>query len=287
MSAGGPAISARAHANQLAWTDATLAAAWRRWSPKLSVLLAQATDLMLLQAQARDGHRVLDLAAGTGDPAISLARMVRPTGTVTATDLGADMLESARDRAADEGLDNLRVQVADAHSLPFGDDKFDIVTCRFGIMYFADVPRALGEVRRVLRSGGRCVLLAWGPASQPYFACTRGIVERYIDVPASPHAPDTFAFARRGALSGALARAGFVDVVEEAAHIELMWPGPPEEMWRFFQDVTAAFTALRRRFPGDWAVVTGEVHEALRRHGDGTRVAMPAIVNVASARVAG
>jgi SAM-dependent methyltransferase len=108
---------------------------------------ARATESIVRAAQVTPGMEVLDIASGTGEPALTLAETA---GHVTATDLGPQMLVSAEENARARGVGNVTFTHADVHELPFGDASFDRVTCRFGIMYFADVDRALGEIRRVL-----------------------------------------------------------------------------------------------------------------------------------------
>ena len=107
-------------------------------------------------AQPRPGMKVLDLAAGTGEPAISLASRVAPGGKVTALDLSAELLEIASGRARERKLTNLVIQQADAHELPFPDNIFDLVTSRFGVMFFET--KALHEARRVLKPGAPLVI---------------------------------------------------------------------------------------------------------------------------------
>ena len=85
---------------------------------------------------------VIDLAAGTGEPGISLAQRVGPSGAVTAVDQSADLLEIAADRARSKKLENFTIRQADAHQLPFPNQSFDLATCRFGVMFFSDVTRA-------------------------------------------------------------------------------------------------------------------------------------------------
>jgi len=107
--------------------------------------------------------RVLDLASGSGEPALTLARHVDATGHVVATDLSQGMLDLAEENARKVGLANISFRQADAHRLPFDNESFDCVTCRLGIMYFVDVHGALMEIRRVLKPEGRAVFAAWGP----------------------------------------------------------------------------------------------------------------------------
>jgi SAM-dependent methyltransferase len=138
------------------WTGA--APLWQKWNQKFVIQTREATELVLRGAQVGPGMKVLDLASGTGEPALSLARAVGPQGRVVATDLVPQMLEAARQNAAAQELENMEFRVADAESLPFSDGEFDRVTCRFGIMFFADIPKAMAEILRVLKPGGRVLL---------------------------------------------------------------------------------------------------------------------------------
>ena len=118
------------------------------------------SELLARAADVRNGDRVLDVAAGTGNTALAVAGR---GGQVTATDLVPAMLERATERASVEGLD-LRIEVADAQELPFADDSFDVVLSSFGVMYASDQQRAADELVRVCRPGGRIGLANWTPS---------------------------------------------------------------------------------------------------------------------------
>jgi demethylmenaquinone methyltransferase/2-methoxy-6-polyprenyl-1,4-benzoquinol methylase len=115
---------------------------------------ARAADL----ARVGPGSRVLDVAAGTGDLAIELARRVCPAGEVVGADFAEGMLARARAKAAGERL-KPRFEWADALDLPYGEDSFDAATVGFGARNFADLALGLAEMARVVRPGGRVVVL--------------------------------------------------------------------------------------------------------------------------------
>jgi ubiquinone/menaquinone biosynthesis C-methylase UbiE len=237
------------------WGDADTIAAWRKWHAKMSVQLQATTDALLEAVQARPGLRILDLGCGTGLPALDLARAA--------------------------GLDNLEFRVADAEDLPFSDESFDAVTSRIGAMYFIDIQRALGEIRRVLRPGGIVALAVWGPPDQGSYV--RGMLgpffERITLPEPLPGAPTPFRFATAGALSSELRQAGFRDVHERTAILPAPWPGTPEEYWQHFYEVAVPLRPVFGSLPPDeFARARSEAIELLRAHYDGhvvqTTVAM-------------
>jgi demethylmenaquinone methyltransferase / 2-methoxy-6-polyprenyl-1,4-benzoquinol methylase len=131
----------------------------------------------LSQTGLREGHRALDVAGGTGDPSAGMARQVGATGLVVLTDINAAMLAVGRDRLLDRGiLHNLRVARADAERLPFRDGSFDCVTIGFGLRNVTDKPAALASMRRVLRPGGRLLVLEF---SQPAVAALKPLYDAY------------------------------------------------------------------------------------------------------------
>ncbi len=117
---------------------------------------ARAVDL----ARVRPGSRVLDVATGTGDLALELARRVAPSGEVIGSDFAEGMLDRARAKAAAAAQDvRPRFEWADALKLPYPDDRFDAATVGFGARNFSDLARGLAEMARVVRPGGRVVVL--------------------------------------------------------------------------------------------------------------------------------
>jgi demethylmenaquinone methyltransferase/2-methoxy-6-polyprenyl-1,4-benzoquinol methylase len=120
---------------------------------------------------ARTGDRVLDVAGGTADLSSAFAKRVGPTGQVWLTDINNAMLTRGRDRLLDEGVITPAAQ-CDAEKLPFPSDHFDIVTVAFGLRNMTHKDKALAEMRRVLRPGGRLLVLefskVWKPLEKAY-----------------------------------------------------------------------------------------------------------------------
>jgi ubiquinone/menaquinone biosynthesis C-methylase UbiE len=259
------------------WATHARMNAAKRWERPSAEMGRGATDAIVELARPQPGMRVLDVASGTGAPALQLARRVVPGGHVTATDLSPEPLNIAAQRARERGLTNLRFEVADVHKLPFPDANFDLVTSRMGVMFFSDLPRALAEMRRVLRPGGRVALLAWGPVQQPYFDCTAGVIMRHTGAELPTSAKPIFKFGERGTLSAALSQAGFGDVTEELRTIPWVWTAPVAELWEYFQAATIPCRPLVEQIPPEKReLIAREVQAAFSGFWDGDKVNMTA-----------
>ncbi len=258
--------------------------ATEKWKAKSAAMGKGVTEALVEYAQPRPGMRVLDLASGTGEPAISLAMRVGAQGQITALDLSADLLEIAKGRAQERGLRNFSTQQADAQALPFADASFDLATSRFGVMFFRDPGLALRELHRVLRDQARACFLAWGSFDQPYWQTTMGVVHRHVGGPLlQPSGPDPFRFASPGSLSAVLQKAGFREVHEETRTVPWTWPGMPEEVWEQARAVSVPFRPMLDRVPSDmWPQIHAEVQAAVRKYYDGEKIAFGASVVLAA-----
>ena len=195
---------------------------WRTRGPfwdqeaDLLVRAAQALNQPLIEAaDIQPGHQVLDLASGPGEPAFTIAELVGPDGGVIATDLVEEMLAGTRRRLEAGDVSNLTAQTADMQSLPFDDASFDRVTCRFGIMFPPDPAQAFAEVLRVLRPGGKCAFMVWGP--RPHNTMLEILHQAIADEFANESGHDgdaPFRYAAVGSMTALFDAAGFAQSAE-------------------------------------------------------------------------
>ncbi len=266
------------------WGSSYRLVASDKWKTKSAAMGKAVTAALVDYAQPRAGMRVLDLASGTGEPAISIAMRLGSQGEVTALDQSADLLEIARGRAQERGLDKFFTQQGDAQHLPFEDGSFDLATCRFGVMFFPDAVAAMRELHRVLKKEARACFVAWGPFEQPYWQSTMGVVHRHVGGALLPEGgADPFRFAQPGSLSAVLRSGGFRAVQEETKTLPWTWPGTAEEVWEQAQAVSVPFRPMLDRVSADeWPRIHNEVLAAIGQNVRGENIEFGASVVLAS-----
>jgi SAM-dependent methyltransferase len=175
------------------------------------------------------GHTVLELAAGPGDTGFLAAELIRPGGKLVCTDTADTMLDVARARAAELGLDNVEFELMDAEWIDRSAATFDAVLMRWGLMLLADPEACLQEIRRTLKPGGRVALATWAAAEANPWSMGR-ILVRIGVVPASPQgAPGPFALPDPAELGELLWSTGFEDV--EVEPVDFAFHAPSADAW--------------------------------------------------------
>ena len=262
------------------WTTAS--AAWAANHDRMAEMSKHATLALVEAADLHPGLHVLDLAGGTGQPALTIAERIAPSGTVICTDLVQGMNDAAKENAKKRGLTNMSFQLADMEDLQFEDDQFDRVTSRFGIMFPPDTAKALGEIRRVLKPGGKVAFAVWAPATEnPNFSAINGVLNKHNLFQAPPPgAPTPFTFAEPGSLSAKLREAGFKDVKEEPKQIEWAFVGTAEEHLAFTRSTLPNIQRALTEAPQS---ITDEVIAAMNQYWDGEKLNYGAKIYIATA----
>jgi len=141
---------------------------WKKWDDLTMNFLKPVGDEIIRMLAPKKNDIVLDIAAGTGEPGLTIAAIVTD-GKVVITDLAEDMLEIARANAVTRGLHNIETRACDVCELPFDDNTFDAISCRFGFMFFPDMTLAAKEMARVLKPGERIAASVWNVSEKNFW----------------------------------------------------------------------------------------------------------------------
>ena len=228
-------------------TWAGLSVGWEKWDSVIMNQLGPVSAAMIERLDIADDHQHLDIASGTGEPGLTIARL-SPNGRVVLTDLVAEMLDIAVRRAGAQGIANVETTVCSADDLPFDDATFDGVSVRFGYMFFPDVAKATAEFARVLKPGGRLCSSVWvRPDMNP---CTtiamQAIATEAVVPPPDPSGPNMFRCAAPGQVSALYVGAGLCDVAEWDVDVELVTQSPAEYWQMISEHVSLAVAALQQ-----------------------------------------
>jgi ubiquinone/menaquinone biosynthesis C-methylase UbiE len=251
-----------------AFSGAGMADVYRSGGTTRERSLGPATELMLDLANLAPGSRVLDIGAGTGEEALLAARRVGAEGQVLATDPVPSMLEIAAQAARQAGLSNVVTQVADAQNLELESDSFDAVISRLVIMLVPDQAKALAEIRRVLKPGGRLAMMVWSTAERNLGGVVPSMIaRRHAGLPplSTTAVPGMFSLSQPGRLERTLGEAGFRDPTVHAVPAPLRFPSLQEWM-RFQTESRPTFQDLLSNLDeaGKAAVLT-EMAETMRQ----------------------
>ena len=236
-----------------------------------------ATELLVRAAQIRQGMRVLDIASGAGDPAITLAENIGPGGRVIAIDVVLKRVYEAKQNARKKGLNHLNFLQADAQTLPFFDRTFDVITCRFGAVYFPDVEKAMEEALRGLKPGGKAFLLVWGAEEQQErVMCIRQVLGKYEGehgevARGNFSKPGLYRFADPEPLLDILKSIGFERVKAKSRVIPEVWVGTLKEYLEI-GGLLSVESHIERYSPERQEQIRNEILMEMRRYCGGEQI---------------
>jgi enediyne biosynthesis protein CalE5 len=251
----------------------TAATGWRKWSELIDTAASGISERLVELVEVKPGSRVIDIAAGYGEPTLSAAKVAGPDGRVVATDISAEMLAYGRERAEAAGLENIEFVESDAVSLDFPAESFDAALSRFGIIFEPDGEGAAARVRGFLKPGAKMAIAGWGPPDRtPFLGIPMRTAMQALDVPPPPpRTPGPMSRPTPEALGGLLEGGGFSDVQVEEAEVTLTFESA-EMFTTFVREIAPPITAMIEPHPEDvqkqtWDAITEAVREVAAEDG--------------------
>jgi len=238
---------------------------WKKWDLEIHDHLQPAADGIIGLLKPEGSQLILDVAAGTGEPGFSIARLLTG-GKVIITDLADDMLDIARERASEKEITNVEFRACDVSELPFAGNTFDGVSCRMGFMFFPDMLLAAKEILRVLKPGGRIATAVWSSADKNFWATAIGeTINRNMQLPVPPpEAPGIFRCGKNGLMKSIFNQAGFKNISENEVACKLKY-GTAEIYWDMMTEIAApVVAALSKADDAMKNKIKGEVYELVK-----------------------
>lgn len=224
----------------------SVAAAWKKWWPFFERNVQEVSTQLCQLAGIKQGDRVLDISTGIGEPAVTVAGIVGPQGSVYATDQSPAMLRLAQERVAEQGL-NIEFVEGDTETLDLPEGEFDAAVCRWGLMFLPDPQEALRRIHRSLKRGGKFATAVWStPDKVPFITLPMGIAQKVLQPPPPPppqDAPNLFKLGVPGLIESTLEQSGFTDVSSSVFTLQ-MKSASAEEYRDFMQDIAPPIRAL-------------------------------------------
>ena len=224
----------------------SVAAGWQKWWKTIENGAQTVSDKMVELAQIRAGQRVLDIATGIGEPAITAGKIVGQEGHVTATDISQEMLAIGQERARSLGLQDFMDFVqSDAENLKLKtDDKFDAILCRWGLMFLPNLDTALSNIYDKLVSGGRFAAAVWSePSKVPFISLSMDTARKHLGALPGQGLPGPLSLADVESLKKSFQKAGFVDIQTEKIPVTFDFDSA-EDYTKFNQDIVAPIRTI-------------------------------------------
>src|SRR5215208_481043 len=262
------------HRALMEWNAA--APGWKKYGKDMHRWMTPVSEQLIRSAGISYGQTVLDVATGTGEPALTIAKIVGRNARVVGVDLSPEMLEVAKEEAASQGLTNvLDFQVVKDESLSmFSDNTFDSVVCRNGLMFMPDPVKALKAFLRVLKPRGRASVTVWGsPDKSPVMSIVMKTISKHVPdmsqrlAEPSPGTPGgAFSIASADTLREYFLKAGFSNFNAEKIEVTIAQTDTAEQFWEGMINVTGFLVLLLSKLPDEKKIaIKNDVIESLNK----------------------
>jgi len=225
----------------------SVASGWQKWWQTFENGAQHVSDRLIELAGIRPGNRVVDIATGIGEPAVSAAKVVGKGGHVTATDMSTEMLAIAEERSRSLGLDDImNFKQSDAENLQLGTNHtFDAILCRWGLMFLPNLSNALVKIHQMLLPGRKLAVAVWSePSKVPLINIPMSTAREYLrDSLVGQAVPGPFSLADVGAFKKSLLKVGFTDIQSETINVTFEFDSA-EDYTKFNQDIVAHIRTL-------------------------------------------
>ena len=252
----------------------SVAEGWKKWWKPIEQSAQVVSDKLVDLAQIRQGHKVLDIGTGIGEPAVTTARRVGSSGKVVAIDISPQMLAIARERAKDNGLDKIiEFREADAESFSLPSSNFDTIISRWGLMFLPNLSNALASMHQALIPNGRIAAAVWStPQKVPFLDLAIGTAMKEVAAPPPPPpgTPGPFNLADTNILQDKFKQAGFQDVTVHIGNMDFKGASA-EEFTSFHQSINAPIKMMiASQTPQRQSEIWNAITEAARKYADST-----------------
>lgn len=242
----------------------TVAPGWQKWWKTFEKGGQKVNDKLIELAEIKAGQRVLDIATGIGEPALTACRIVGDSGYILATDISPAMLAIGKERARRHGSKNIEFKDGDAATVVLPSSYFDAALCRWGLMFVPNIPRVLQNIWKSLVPGGKFAAAVWGePEKVPQLNIPMSTVRQYLERPLPTEIPDAFSLANLNRLQSSLLEVGFKNIKSENIQVTFEFDSAKDYV-KFTQDIAAPVNVMLKNESAEkkkeiWDLITEKV----------------------------
>ncbi|MBI5418094.1 class I SAM-dependent methyltransferase [Candidatus Poribacteria bacterium] len=222
----------------------SVAKGWRKWWQTFEKSSQKVSDTLIEFAGVEKGFKVLDVATGIGEPAVTAATKVGENGKIIATDHSSQMLAIAEERAKILGLKNISFKKIDAETLDFPEKNFDAVLCRWGLMFLPNLLSSLDNIYNILQPQGKFAAAVWDkPAEINSISLAFELAKKMFELPPPlPGTPSLYGLSD-GVIENAMTKSGFSNIIRKELTVNFKFDSK-EKLIEYMHDIPAPILSI-------------------------------------------